>query len=306
MATPLASDIDVIRRAGIMDLVAGASLEVSPRDGAAVETCRALLAPGTPVYVSYVPGDTYHGSVAAAARLSRAGFRPVPHVAARYLASFTQLNDYLARARGDAGVDQMLVVAGDADRPLGTFQSCQQLLDTGLFQRHGITRIGIAGYPEGHPKIGNAALDEALRAKLALARRAGIDIYVVTQFCFEAPPIVQWIERLGPELAGVPVVVGLAGPASVATLAKFAVRCGIGNSIKSLVRGQTSVARLLLEAGPEQIVASLARAVQQGTPVAGLHFFTFGGVARTAKWCRAIAGGALELLPDDDRFRVIP
>jgi len=304
MVAPLAPDLDSLNRTGIIELVAGASLEVSARDGHAEDACRNLLPRGTPVYVSFVPGATYHASVAACARLKRAGFHPVPHVAARYLLSFTQLNDFLARAHGEAGVEQALVVAGDVERPLGAYHSSQQVLETGLFQKHGITRIGIAGYPEGHPKIGNAALDAALRAKLALARRAGLDTYVVTQFCFEAPPIVQWLERQGDELAGVPVIIGLAGPASVATLAKFAVRCGIGNSIKALVRGQTSVARLLIEAGPEQIVTALAGAVRQGTPLAGLHFFTFGGVARTAKWCRAIARGELELLPADDRFRV--
>jgi methylenetetrahydrofolate reductase (NADPH) len=305
MASALAPPIDDTHAARISALAAGASFELSPRDHAAIDQCRDLLSPGTSVYVSYVPGDTYHASVAAAVRLARSGFRPVPHVAARYLASFTQLHDYLARASGEAGVGEMLVVAGDVDRPLGSFQTSQQILQTGLFQKHGVTRIGLAGYPEGHPKIGNAALDDALRAKLAVARRSGLSPYIVTQFCFEAPPIIQWLGRLADDLADVPVVVGLAGPASIATLAKFAVRCGIGNSIKTLVRGQTSVARLLVEAGPEQIVCGLARAVRNGTPIARLHFFTFGGVARTAKWSRAVARGDIEFLPDGDHFRVI-
>src|SRR5262249_5902261 len=156
--------------------LAGASLELSSRDPGEIDACAELLEPGTSVYISMPPGQTYHGTVALAARLARAGFRPVPHVAARRIAGREALADYLARAAGEAGVDRALVIAGDSDRASGPFDSSLALLETGLFQRHGITRIGVAGYPEGHPRIPEAALENALAAKKSVARASGLEL----------------------------------------------------------------------------------------------------------------------------------
>src|SRR6266516_4417780 len=183
-------------RRSIQALLAGASLELSSRDPAEVDACGGLLEPGTSVYISMPPGQTYHGIVALATRLKRAGLRPVPHVAARRIASRDALDEYLARAAGEAGVDGAFVIAGDSDRASGPFDSSLALLETGLFQRHGILLVGVAGYPEGHPKIAGSALDSALAAKKNLARRAGLDLQVVTQFCFEPEPVLSWAARM--------------------------------------------------------------------------------------------------------------
>jgi len=264
-------------------LLRGASLEMSARDRAGEEALRAMLPPGTVVHINHAPGDTHHGIIAAAARLRRAGLIPVPHVAARYLASYTQLNDCLARAAGEAAVDQAFLVAGDVDRPVGPFDSGLAMLATGLFQRHGIRRVGLPGYPEGHPKLGQAVLDDALRAKLAFARANGLETFIVTQFSFEPAPILDWLDRVRRMGVAAPVRVGLAGPASISTLARFAVRCGVGNSLKALLGGHASIARLLVEAGPEPVIRALAEAPARAE-IAGLHFFTFGGFRRTAAW----------------------
>ncbi|HUN48070.1 MAG TPA: hypothetical protein VMU85_16180 [Stellaceae bacterium] len=277
-------------------LMRGSSIEVSSRDDGALDQLADTLEPGAAVYINHAAGDTHHGIVAAAARLRRAGFLPVPHIAARRLASFTQLRDFLARARGEAEVEQVLVIAGDADHPTGPFDSSLDILRTGLLQQHGIRRVGIAGHAEGHPKIAAAALDRALRDKLALAHRDGLAPFVVTQFCFEAAPILAWIERLAAVGFDVPVRIGLAGPASVASLAKFAVRCGIGNSLRALVGRQTSIARLVTETGPEPVIAALA-AARLPAMVEGLHFFTFGGTARTAAWRRHRIERGFDRLP---------
>src|SRR5712675_883308 len=183
-------------RRNIQALLVGASLELSSRDPAEIDACTGLLEPGTAVYISMPPGQTYHGNVALATRLKRAGFHPVPHIAARRIASRNALEEYLARAAGEAGVDSALVIAGDSDRPSGPFDSSRALLETGLFQRHGFVRIGVAGYPEGHPKIAATALEMELAAKKSLAHRAGLDLQVVTQFCFESEPILVWAAKM--------------------------------------------------------------------------------------------------------------
>jgi methylenetetrahydrofolate reductase (NADPH) len=286
-------------RGGISAFLAGASLELSSRDPAEIDACVGLLEPGTPVYISFPPGQTYHGTVALAVRLARAGFRPVPHVAARRIAGREALDDYLARAAGEAGVDSALVIAGDSDHPSGAFDSSLALLETGLFQRHGIVRIGVAGYPEGHPRIALSALEAALAAKKTFARRTGIELGIVTQFCFDAESILSWAAKMKGH--GLPVRVGLAGPASLPRLLRFAAMCGVGNSVRALKARPGAITRLMVEAGPETTLRNLARSAEP--PLAGAHFFCFGGLVRTARWLRAIREGRFELT-EDVGFRV--
>jgi methylenetetrahydrofolate reductase (NADPH) len=279
----------VRRRQRIIELVQGASLEVSARDPLAGPALRDLVRAGTEIYVNFAPGDTHRGIVDAAARLRRAGFVPVPHVAARALVGFTQLNDFLARLAGDAGVEETLVIGGDLARPVGPFDSAFEILATGLFERYGIRRIGISGYPEGHPRIGRRALEDALAAKLGLARQNGLRPQIVTQFGFEAAPMVGFLGWCREPGIDAPVRLGLAGPASIATLAKFAVRCGVGRSLGALTGRHAAVARLLTETGPERVIDELVAAEAAGIAIAGLHFFTFGGVRRTAAWIDQVA-----------------
>lgn len=285
--------------AGISAFLAGASLELSSRNPAEIDACAGLLDPGTAVYISFPPGQTYHGTVALAARLARAGFRPVPHVAARRTASREALDDYLARAAGEAGVDSALVIGGDAGRAVGVFDSSLALLETGLFQRHGIVHVGVAGYPEGHPRIGPAALETALAAKAALARQSGLDLSVVTQFCFEAEAILSWAGSM--KGLGLSVRVGLAGPASLPRLLRFAAVCGVGASLRALRASPGAITRLMVEAGPEVALRELAQ--RSEAPVSGVHFFSFGGLVRTARWLRAVREGRFAL-SEDGGFRV--
>ncbi|HEX9461200.1 MAG TPA: hypothetical protein VGB82_01250 [Alphaproteobacteria bacterium] len=271
----------------IRSLLRGFSIELSS-DETAIDAAAAHLEPATDVYVNWLPENHHHRSVAAAVKLRGAGFNPVPHVAARYLTGRTQLADFLARLSGEAGVRQALIVGGDRERPEGPFESALQLLETDLFQKYGITRIGMAGYPEGNPRISRTALEAALTAKLDYARGTGLTPYVVTQFCFEAAPIAGWLQNFAAARGDVPVRVGLAGPAGLATLMKFALRCGVGNSIKALSLRGPAIARLLTEAGPDRVIRDLAqaRAAPAGPAIAGLHFFPFGGFLRTAAWAR--------------------
>ncbi|HYC15078.1 MAG TPA: methylenetetrahydrofolate reductase, partial [Stellaceae bacterium] len=192
-------------RRRIAALVAGASLETAARRPADIDAYRGQIDAGSDVYVNHLAGESYHEVIAVAARLARTGFNPVPHLGARNFTGFTQLRDCIERLAGEAGVRQVLAIAGDVARPAGPYASSLDLLATGLLQRNGILRVGIAGYPEQHARIGNDALSEALRAKVALARENGIELYLVTQFCFEAGPILAWIARLRASGIGLPV-----------------------------------------------------------------------------------------------------
>lgn len=267
-------------------LIGAFSTEITARDKKALAACRDHLEPGTTVHVAWIPGDEVSPIVATLAALRRDGFNPVPHVAARQLASATTLEDYIARAVGEAGVDELLVVGGDAQRPAGPFTSTMDVLNTGIVERHGIARVGIAGHPEGSPRIGPIELDAALREKAHYAAHSVARFHVVTQFCFEVDPILSWVTELRNAGIALPVRIGLAGPASVATLVKFALRCGVGNSIRALNLRGAAIARLLGESDPSPLLIALHRfAVSDpALGIAGFHFFPFGGIPRLARW----------------------
>ena len=268
------------------ELIGACSIELSPRDEFAGEALRELLAPGRTVFVNHPPSRSHHDIVGACVRLHRAGFVPVPHVAVRHLANFTQASDFLHRVSDEAGVDRILIIAGDSS-PAGPFRASLDLLATGVVERHGIRHVAFAAYPEGHPAIDQRVLDATLQAKVAVATQRGLQVSLVTQFGFEAAPILHWTSALRTAGIQCPVHIGVAGPANVATLAKFAIRCGIGASLRALARGHTSFARIMMEAGPDALIAELVAGEAASGLVERLHVFTFGGVRRTAAWIKA-------------------
>jgi methylenetetrahydrofolate reductase (NADPH) len=274
----------------ITALVAASSVEISPRDPLAGEALRDLFAADTTILVAHPPSATPDDVVAACVRLNRAGFNAIPHVAARRLQSLIAASDFLQRAAGEAGIAEALVIGGDADLPAGPFRDAASLLESGVLECYGFDRVRLAAYPEGHPLITHQALEAALDAKLALARRHGLAPSLVTQFGFEAAPILKWIAALRARRVDCPVRIGVAGPASVASLARFAVRCGVGASMRALARGHTAFARILSEAGPDGLIGALVASEAAGTEIDGLHVFTLGGVARTAAWRRQRRG----------------
>jgi methylenetetrahydrofolate reductase (NADPH) len=266
------------------ELIAAASVELSPRDGLAGEALRGLLPVGTTVFVNHPPRATHHDIVAACTRLARAGFRPVPHVAARRLASFTQFDDMLRRAAGEAGVERALLIAGDPDRPVGPLRDSLDLLASGAIEGHGLREVAFAVYPEAHPRIDDKVLGAALDAKLEEARRRGLSVSLVTQFAFAAAPIRSRIAALRRRGIDCPIEIGIAGPGTIATLAKFAIRCGVGASLQALARGQTAFARILTRATPDPLIHALVAAETAEAPIDRLHIFTFAGLRLTAQW----------------------
>jgi methylenetetrahydrofolate reductase (NADPH) len=267
-------------------LLQSCSFELATRDPASTARIAPRFPGGRDLFIEFLPSETYHHSVRNAAAARAAGFHPVPHIAARHLDTATQLDDFLARLAGEAAVTRVLVIAGDGEHPRGPFATSLDLIRSGALERHGIMEIGIAAYPEPPPKMARHVLDRALDDKIRLAAQHELDLFIVTQFCFEAAPILDFLRDLRRRGIAQPVRVGLAGPANVATLLKFAVRCGIGASIRAVRTHADSIARLLGDAGPDEVARSLAAALADDVGLApvALHFFPFGGLARFADW----------------------
>ena len=298
---PRPSAQDAALRESIVRLARAASIETSTRNLADIDGYAARLPPGADVFAAWLPGTPYHHLASVAKRLRQAGLNPVPHIAARRLASAEATREFLALLRDEAQVTRALLVAGDSRVPVGPFDSSFALLETGLLEAHGIRSIGIAGYPEGHPRIAESAIEAARERKLAYAARNGLDAFVVSQFCFDPDALVRWVERLRSRGVTVPLRVGVAGIANIRTLLNYARRCGIGNSIRALGAEPISLPRLLTQQGPERLVRRIAAAAA-GASVAGLHFFPFGGFAHTARWLQSVAADRFRL--DDASFTV--
>jgi methylenetetrahydrofolate reductase (NADPH) len=290
----------------IADFTRAFSLEATRPSAEEVAALAGVVPAGAQVYVSAVPTRPAEDAVAAAIRLRAAGFEPVPHLAVRNFTSGRTLDDFLDRVSGEAGVRRVLVIAGDRDRPAGDFRSAIEVIDGGSLQRHGITEIGIAGYPDGHPRISQQDLDRALADKIRAAETTGLAAHIVTQFCFDPPAILKWIGRVRGFGLEHPIRVGLAGPTSLATLLRYAARCGVRASAQGLARQTGLMRQLFAMSAPDVLVRALAaaRADAQLGEVAP-HFFSFGGLARTARWADAVAQRRIALEAGGG-FRVEP
>ena len=189
----MAATIEQIAKAG-----ANWSIEVTPAGATKVESFGDALAPGTDVNVTFLPGSD-------------------PADTAK-----DQLKGILKALKDQASVDEVLIIGGGVDNPVGDFDSSMQILETGLIQDHGIGKIGVSGHPEGSPDINADALAHALAWKNEFAKKEGLDLYIETQFCFEAAQVLQWERDIRAAGNALPIRIGIPGPATIKTLFRFA------------------------------------------------------------------------------------
>jgi methylenetetrahydrofolate reductase (NADPH) len=198
-----------------------------------------------------------------------------------------------------AGVKEVLVIGGGVDKPVGQFSDSMQVLSTGLIQRHGIRSIGVAGHPEGSPDISDDEIAEALAAKNALAVAEGLDLYIETQFCFEADIVLDWEKRVRAAGNRLPIRIGIPGPATIKTLFRFAQISGIGPSMRFISKQARNVAKLMTVQSPHLLLDGLAEGMANDSEclIRHFHYYPFGGFAKTAAYAQAIADGKIETLP---------
>lgn len=283
------------RLAGFLD---GYSIEVMPRTAKSVEDFRDLLPEGTRVYIAHIDGTSIDDMVATAKRLTEAGMTPMPHFPARIIADQDTLADWIKRYTEEAGVTQALVLAGNPAQSTGQFDSSMQLLETGLFDKAGFTRLHMAGHPEGNRDIDPDGSDTnvmgALGWKHAFSQRTDADMALVTQFCFEADAVIQWVNHLADRGVDLPVHIGVAGPAKLQTMIKFAIACGVGPSLRVLQKRAMDVTKLVLPYEPTEILTALAdhAATHPDFNIAQVHFFPLGGIKTNANWAMNVGGPA--------------
>ena len=271
--------------APVLDLVRSFSLEMTAKDVESLDAAASLIPAGTPISVTYLPGEELPARVAAAKAVKAHGFVPVPHFSARRVLSRGDLMTFLTTLRDEVGIERAFVIAGDPPAPMGPYEDALAVIRSGLLDTAGIKIVGISGYPEGHPDIDKAKLAQAMKDKLAALAEQGKRAEIMTQFAFDADAILAWLERIRQDGVTAPVRVGVPGPASVKKLVRFAARCGVGASAKVMMKYGTSITKLLGQAGPEQLIENLAERLDPALHgEIMLHFYPFGGLVDTANF----------------------
>ena len=283
-------DVPASDRMAVRAFLKDSSIEVMPRTASKVEDFKAILAPGTRVYIAHIDGTPIEEMVATAKRLADDGFEVMPHFPARIIADATMLEDWLDRYQGEAGVTSALLLAGGVDNPHGSLTSSMDLMGTGLFDKKGFERLHVAGHPEGNKDIDPDGSDQnvmdALRWKQAFKERTDAEMALATQFCFEAGPVIEWADRLKEAGIDIPIHIGVAGPAKLQTMIKFAIACGVGPSLRVLTKRAKDATKLLLPFKPDEFVTDLAlhKAANPDFNISHVHFFPLGGIGKTAEW----------------------
>ncbi len=284
----------------IVQLARDASIELNVQDLKYLQASRVLLPEGKRIYISHLPKQQWDDTLIACRQVSAAGFDPIPHIPVRLIESEATLDKILEDAVR-AQVKEVLLISGDYAQALGPYSVVADVLEAGKLNQHGLTRVSLAGHPEGHPIVSLAEIRRAEQEKATLAQQCQLQATFVTQFFFEAGGFLDWArESRARGMRSAKLIAGLAGPAGITTLLRFARRCGVGSSIRALTSRPSAFVKLVGEHGPEEVMRDLAIAAQADASLFdGVHFFCFGGYLQTCEWLKKVSTGRIVLRARD-------
>lgn len=268
------------------ELLEGFSLEMTGKDVPGLRDAASAIPAGTKVNVTFLGSEDLEARIAAAKAVAELGFVPVPHISARRLSSQKQLEEFLERLQDIGASSSVLAIGGDPAEPHGPYSESLAIIRSGLLQKYGVRQVSIAGYPEGHPDIDGDTLWHHLEQKSAILRDQGLDPVILTQFGFDAEPVLAWITEARRRGIDAPIRVGTPGPAGIKRLIGYARRFGVGANAMIVKKYGFSLTNLVGSAGPDLFIEDLASRLESerpGDPVK-LHFYTFGGLRATADW----------------------
>ena len=298
----------VEEKQALVDMMLKTTLEVTPGGAAKVADFVPILRPGCTVYVTFLPGSDFADTLATVRRLKSDGYNPVPHFAARSIVSSAILEENLAALQHE-GVSEGLLIGGGVDKPLGEFEASIDVLHTGLFEKYNFTKLGLAGHPEGSPDISDADCSLAIEQKNHYAKNSSMELYLATQFIFEAEPLLVWEKRIRQQGNKLPVHVGIPGLATIKTLLRHAQHCGVGPSMRFLTRSPMNMLRLSLKdsflgsyvnapaSEPSELVRDLVVGMDNDADclIKQFHLYPLGGLAKSAQWMYKIQDGHFQL-----------
>jgi methylenetetrahydrofolate reductase (NADPH) len=234
--------------------------------------------------VTASPSKGLEATLGLAERLAGRGYHVVPHLSARLVRDDAHLADIVTRLTA-CGIDDVFVPAGDADPPLGRFDSALSLLEQLAEMGSPFARTGITGYPETHPRIDDDITIQAMWDKRRLAA------YIVSNLCFDPVTVRRWIHRVRARGVTLPLFVGLAGPVERARLLRMAAKAGASESARFLAGHAEWFLRAGVPGGynPDRFLDRVGTALAAPeSAVAGLHIFTFNQIRQAEQWRSAL------------------
>lgn len=283
------------RRQAIMTLARDFSIETTPKQATKIASFADLLPPSSKVFIAFIPGESIEAVTSLTGRLIRDGMTPVPHIAARSLQSRSMLERYVDGITG-LGCRHALLLAGGVNVPQGPLTSSLDLLQSGHFDDGRFDGLFVAGHPDGNPDISEPALLEALRFKNEWSERSGVPLTITTQFSFNVEGVLRWAEWIGADGNRLPIRLGVAGPASLTSLLKYAKMCGVDASMTMLTKAGGRLFKLMGQSAPDGLIDRLAVERRGWARLIGaLHYYPFGGLEKTARWASSVAAGAFSL-----------
>lgn len=300
------STIEDLQKEEVTRLFEQFTIELTPKAvQQAANDLRGWFAPAQKIYVTFLPKTDVNVTLETCANLQEMGFVAVPHIAVRSLDSEAQSHDVLARIQA-LGLQEILLLGGAVSAPRGPYASVSNFLQQQDLSHYGINSIGFAGHPEGSPDIGIDEVYEAEKHKQIYADQHPGHYYFMTQFCFEARPVIDWIKHLREEAVSLPIHIGVPGVASTKSLIGHARACGVGNSMNYLLRYGRNFRHLARLNTPDRLVYDLAlhqKQCAQALAFQRLHFFPLGGLKDTMNWIEKMRDGSFII--KNKRFKII-
>ena len=276
-------------------VIKGWSIEVTPSSAKNIDSFAELLQKNTTVNVTFLPNTNPLDTIEVCKRLFNDGMNPVPHISARSIKNSDELDSFVKQLSQTSNVSEVLVIAGSLDTPIGEFNETMQILNSGILQKYNISKVGVAGHPEGSPDIPDTLIKDALKRKFEWSLKEDIPLYIETQFSFDAKPVLLWEKSIRNEGIKLPIRIGIPGPANIKTLFQFAKSSGVGASIKMIAKQSRNLAKLLMVQVPDKYIFDLANGINidKECMIENLHFYPFGGFKRTVEWASGLENGDL-------------
>ena len=265
------------------------SIEITPKESKTISCFSTFLDRDTKVNVTNLPKTSVTDIFATVEKLKHDGMNPVPHITARTLIDEDELARIVERY-ATLEVSEVLIIAGNKFQPAGSFSSSSDLISSGVFEHFGIINLGVAGHPEGSPDITQQQLEDAIDQKNHLAASRGLNIFLETQFCFDAQRIIDWEKAIRDRGNSLPIRVGVAGPTKLLSLINFAIKAGVGPSLKFLIKERDKLTKLVHSYDPTDLILSLAPqfSPEANTCFESIHFYAFGGFRKTAEYAQEL------------------
>lgn len=281
--------------ARIASYMADVSVEATRPSASEIETVAGILPKGTELYLTALPNRPVEEIVATSKLVVASGLVPVAHVAARQHRDMASVDRLLTQLR-EAGVTRILLIGGDMAPPGNAVHDALSVIESGVIAGKGFETVGLPGFPDGHPNMADEELESTLVTKLAALQSLGVEPHIVTQFCFDAEPIVRWLGWLRQRGIHAPVRVGFAGPTSLMAWLNLARKCGVKASAEALAKRSGLVKAAFKSVAPDPLVRVVADATAGGKlGDVKAHIFSFGGLAATSRWAKAPVEGRIRL-----------